>query len=246
MEQTVDPRERIIVALDVDNLELAREIVTELEPHVGCFKIGLELMTAVGGPTAVEAVVGCRGRVFYDGKFCDIPTTVGKSAKALPVGVTMFNVHASCGIDSMYAAVDNRNNAEVLAVTVLTSFEENDGHSTFGAPTKVKVLQYAREAVLAGCHGIICSPQELALIGTRRELRGLNKIVPGTRPTWADANDQKRVMTPSEAIMAGATALVIGRPITKPPTEVGGRIEAVKRITAEIEIALAELAERAT
>ena len=123
----------------------------------------------------------------------------------------------------------------VLAVTVLTSLGEYDTYLIFGAPSKAKVLQFARDAKIAGCDGIICSPQELEFLGNYPELRGLLKVVPGIRPKWSVTGDQKRIMTPSDAIKAGADYLVIGRPITNPPKEVGSSVEAVKRIIEEIE-----------
>jgi orotidine-5'-phosphate decarboxylase len=232
-------KDRIIVALDVDNLESARSLVENLAPYVGCFKIGLELATAVGAPQVVEFVHKLGGQVFYDGKFDDIPNTVGKASKAVAgFDVRMFNVHASAGIEAMMAAVTNKGQSQVLAVTVLTSLEENNAHLIFGGPSKAKVLQYARDAKLAGCDGVICSPQELELLGKQKELSGLIKVTPGVRPEWAAVGDQKRVMTPAEAIKAGATALVIGRPITQPPAEIGSPVDAAKRIAEEISAVL--------
>ena len=228
-------KDRIIVALDVPSLEQAGPLITSLASYVWCFKIGLELITAEGGPQAVRFVQERGGQVFYDGKFCDIPNTVGNAAKAAAgLGVQMFNVHASAGVEAMMAAVANKWKALVLAVTVLTSLEENNAHLIFGGPSKAKVLQLARDAKIAGCDGIICSPQELELLGKQKELVGLLKVTPGVRPEWAATGDQKRVMTPAEAIKAGATVLVIGRPITKPPAEIGTPVDAAKKILEEI------------
>ncbi|OGF14697.1 orotidine 5'-phosphate decarboxylase [Candidatus Falkowbacteria bacterium RIFCSPLOWO2_02_FULL_45_15] len=228
-------KDRIIVALDVPSLEQAGPLITSLASYVWCFKIGLELITAEGGPQAVRFVQERGGQVFYDGKFCDIPNTVGNAAKAAAgLGVQMFNVHASAGVEAMMAAVANKWKALVLAVTVLTSLEENNAHLIFGGSSKAKVLQLARDAKIAGCDGIICSPQELELLGKQKELVGLLKVTPGVRPEWAATGDQKRVMTPAEAIKAGATVLVIGRPITKPPAEIGTPVDAAKKILEEI------------
>ena len=232
-------KEKIIVALDVSSLERVESLVRELAPLVGCFKVGLQLLTSVGAPEAVKFLHTLGGKVFLDGKFDDIPNTVGEAAVAASrLGVAMFNVHASAGVEAMMAAVQNKGNALVLAVTVLTSLGESDAHLIFGAPSKTKVLQLARDSKIAGVDGIICSPQELELLGKQRELDGLLKITPGVRPEWAAAGDQKRIMTPAEAIKAGATALVIGRPITKPPTEIGSPVNAVKRIAEEISAVL--------
>ena len=232
----MDAKEKIIVALDVDDFEKAENLVKDLAPYVGCFKIGLELISSVGGPQAVRFVHGLEGEVFYDGKFCDIPNTVGRASNAAGrLGVQMFNIHASAGIEAMQAAVAKKWKSKVLAVTVLTSLEENNAHLIFGAPTKAKVLQFARDAKIAECDGIICSPQELEFLGNYPELKGLLKVVPGIRPRWSVAGDQKRITTPSDAIKAGADYLVIGRPITDPPKEVGTPVDAVKRIIEEIE-----------
>ncbi|HEY9584877.1 MAG TPA: orotidine-5'-phosphate decarboxylase [Candidatus Paceibacterota bacterium] len=208
-------KDRIIVALDVDSLEKAEALVMALAPHVGCFKVGLELLTAVGAPKVVEFVHSLGGQIFYDGKLHDIPNTVAKAAKAIAgFKVRMFNVHASSGLDGMQAAVDNRGGSQVLAVTVLTSHEENNAHCIFGAPSKAKVIQFARDAKLAGCDGIVCSPQELTLLGKQKELAGLLKVTPGIRSPDDPKDDQNRTLSPREAILAGADYLVIGRPIT--------------------------------
>jgi orotidine-5'-phosphate decarboxylase len=231
----MEAKDRIIVALDVDNLDKAKSLVESLAPHVGCFKVGLELLTAVGAPKVVGFVHSLGGQVFYDGKFDDIPNTVGGAAKAVAgLNVKMFNIHASAGVETMIAAVANKGQSLVLAVTVLTSLEENNAHLIFGSPSKAKVLQLARDAKIAGCDGIICSPQELELIGKQKELGSMLKVTPGIRPEWAVAGDQKRITTPADAIKAGATSLVIGRPITKPPTEIGTPVDAAKKITEEI------------
>ncbi len=231
------PKDRIIVALDVDSLDKAKSLVESLAPHVGCFKIGLELLTAVGAPKVVEFVHSLGGQVFYDGKFDDIPNTVAGAAKAVAgMNVEMFNVHASAGIEAMMAAVANKGQSLVLAVTVLTSLEENNAHLIFGGPSKAKVLQLARDAKIAGCDGIICSPQELELLGKQKELGSLLKVTPGIRSSDAPPDDQKRTLSPGEAIRKGADYLVIGRPITNTPFPV----EAAKRIAEEISLGLKE------
>lgn len=232
-------RDKIIVALDVASLEEARPFVETLSPYVSCFKVGLELLTSIGAPEAVRFVHDLGGEVFFDGKFNDIPNTVAGAAKAAAsLGVKMFNVHASAGIEAMRAAVSNKGRSKVLAVTVLTSIDQTLGRRIFGDDPDRKVLQFAREALEAGVDGIICSPQELPLLAREKNLDRLLKITPGVRPDWAQAGDQKRVLTPFEAVKAGAFALVIGRPITNPPREVGSPLDAVKKISSEIEKAL--------
>jgi len=234
-------KDKIIVALDVNNLDEAESLVFELTPYVGCFKVGLQLLTSVGTPRVVRFLHGLGVKVFLDGKFNDIPNTVGETAAAVSsLDVAMFNVHASAGIEAMMAAVRYKGNSQVFAVTVLTSLEENNAHLIFGAPSKAKVLQFARDAKIAGVDGIICSPQELELLGNQKELDGLLKVTPGVRSVWTAIGDQKRIMTPGEAIVAGASMLVIGRPITKPPKEVGKPADAAQRIVEEITTALLE------
>lgn len=232
-------KDKIIVALDFSSLEKVKPMVKDLLPYVGCFKIGLQLITAIGAPKAINSILELGGKVFFDGKFYDIKNTVGEASLAVSsLGVSIFNIHASCGIEAMAAAVENKGNAKVLAVTVLTSLEENNAFLVFGAPTKAKVIQFARDAKLAGVDGIICSPQELEILSKQKELSSLLKVTPGVRPSWAAANDQKRIMTPGEAILAGATAIVIGRSITKPPKEVKSSIDAAILIHDEINKAL--------
>ncbi len=210
-------KQRVVLAIDVDNLDKALELVKRLHPYVGMFKVGLELIIAEGAPKVVKAIHEIGGKVFLDGKFDDIPNTVGQSSKqAAKLGVKIFNLHASAGMPAMLEAVKNKGQSKVYAVSVLTSIDEHNGNIVFGSPTKAKVLQMAREATLAGCDGIICSPQELEMLGECPELSSLKKMTPGIRPAFSQVNDQKRIMTPAEAIKAGAHLLVIGRPITKP------------------------------
>jgi len=229
----MEAKDRIIVALDVDSLDKAKSLVESLAPHVGCFKVGLELLTAVGAPKVVRFIHSLGGQIFYDGKFCDIPNTVAGAAKVVAgMGVKMFNVHASAGIEAMKAAVANKGQSLVLAVTVLTSLEKNNAFLIFGAPGKAKVLQFAGDAKNAGCDGIICSPQELELLGEQEELRGLLKVTPGIRSTTSLPDDQKRTMSAREAILAGADYIVVGRPITQAPDPV----LAAQKIAQEITI----------
>lgn len=234
---------RIIVALDTTDTETITKLVKDLGPHVNCFKVGLEIMSSLGGPQIVKYIHELGGKVFYDGKFCDIPNTVGASAKAISaLKVDVFNVHASCGADAMRAAVENKGNSKVLAVTVLTSLDVDSAYQIFGDSVRAKVLKFAFDAKRAGCDGIICSPKELEFFENHKELDNMLKITPGVRPEWASLGDQKRVMTPREAIEAGATALVIGRPITNPPKEIGSPLNAVISINIEITETLREMA----
>lgn len=228
-------KDNIIFALDVDSLARATPYIEALSPHVGMFKVGLELITAQGAPAVIHHIQRHGGQVFFDGKFDDIPNTVGAASRVVSgMGVKMFNVHASCGMDSIKAAADNKGNSQLLVVTVLTSLSETESTEIFGAAAHEKVIQFARNAKAAGADGIICSPQELELLAQLPELRDLLKVTPGIRPDWAEANDQKRILTPSQAIKMGATHLVIGRPISNPPRGIGSPIDAAKKILEEI------------
>lgn len=245
-------KDRIIVALDVDHPIKAISLVRMLASVVGAFKVGLELITAMLASILVtdevEALTNGRyvrelfrllGRQFFwDGKFKDIPNTIGAVAKVVghSIRVGMFNVHASSGIKGMLAAVANKGESQVLAVTVLTSHEENNAFLDYGAPSRAKVLQYARNARLAGCDGVICSPQELVLLDDQPELAGLRKVTPGIRSPEDPPDDQNRTMSPREAIRAGASELVIGRPITQAVSPV----EAAQKIAEEIKLGLRE------
>lgn len=253
----MEAKDRIIVALDVDSSKEALSLVQDLGPHVGCFKIGLQFINAIlasivapkDQSKAIQNLVAIRelfyyldGNILWDGKFDDIPNTVGgASQEVVKIGVKAFNLHASAGIKAMRVAVANKGSSMVFAVTVLTSLEENNAHLIFGGPSKAKVLQLARDAKLAGCDGIICSSQELEILGRQGELKDLLKVTPGIRPKWfKKKDDQSRKMTPGEAIKAGADFLVIGRPIRKPPEEIGSPVDAAKKIAEEIASALEE------
>ena len=248
--------DKIIVALDVNNPEEALDLVQKLESYVGYFKVGLEfinsmlalLVTASDLGNATKELIAIRElfslldkQMFWDGKLKDIPNTVGKcSIPIAKMGVEMFNIHASGGVEMMRNAVENRGNSRVLAVTVLTSLSEEEAYLSYGAPSKAKVIEFARWAKIAGVNGLICSAKELEVLGKCEEFDDLLKVTPGIRPKWAQKGDQKRVMTPAEAIAAGADYLVIGRPITQPPEKIGSPVDASKKIAEEIEQALKE------
>ena len=244
----MEPKDRIIVALDVNGIDELRRAVTALAPHVGLFKIGLEAIMAFGVAKALNIVhcyspEGSKPRVFLDGKFADIPNTVGAAAKAamalsgsvlppkMPTAeIGFIDVHASSGPDAVRAACANKGGAKVLAVTVLTSLGDDVCQRIFGRVAKDAVVDLATEAVLSGADGVICSPKELPLLSDLTCL----KVTPGVRPAWAAAGDQKRVMTPVEAIRGGADYLVIGRPIVQAKEYGLTQVDAAKRIADEI------------
>jgi orotidine-5'-phosphate decarboxylase len=253
----MEAKDRIIVALDVSDVKKARELVQMLSPYVGLFKVGLGFIwSSIANlllfpeSEAIDLLIKIRalareiggGKCFIDGKFADIPNTVKDASIAVSrLGVKMFNVHASAGLEVIAKAVANKGNAFVLGVTVLTSINEDECLSIFGDSPSYKVVEFANMLVDKKADGIICSPKELSVLS--EEGIKLLKITPGVRPEWAVAGDQKRVMTPYEAIKAGADYLVIGRPITNPPEEIGGPVEAAKKIAEEIEKALKEKGE---
>lgn len=250
----MEAKDRIIVALDVDDVGKAIALVEQLEGHVGAFKIGLEFITSMIASLVVpeewsfaEASLGnirylfrlLGEKSFWDGKFDDIPNTVGGASLAVSrMGVKMFNLHASAGREAIRRAVANKGDSLVLGVTVLTSIGAVECSSIFGDAPNVKVTQFAEMLSEEGADGIICSPQEVSYINQELRFSELLKVTPGVRPLWAVVGDQKRVMTPGEAVNAGSDYLVIGRPITSPPAEVGTPIEAAKLITEEIQLAL--------
>jgi orotidine-5'-phosphate decarboxylase len=223
---------QIIVALDVARKEEALHLVSELSSDVGFFKIGLQLYTAAGPALAREiSVLG--PKIFLDLKLHDIPNTVAKAVESAgKLGVKMLTIHLSGGSEMIRAAVDARQkDMMILGVTVLTS-STNETLRETGIPDTVDdhVVRLARLGVAAGIDGLVASPHEAGAL--RTEFGDRIKIVtPGVRPGWSEPGDQKRFMTPREAIDAGADYLVIGRPITAHPQP----REAVARILGELE-----------
>jgi orotidine-5'-phosphate decarboxylase len=240
--------ERIIVALDVPTESEALELARLLKPFSGYFKVGLELLNSVG-IGMVNKIVNLGGKVFLDGKFMDIPNTVeGACRAATRSGARIINVHTMGGFEMMKAAANatevEANNLGlqkplVLGVTILTSINKEIMNQDLKVTGTVEdqVVHLARLAEKAGLDGVIASPQEIEVI--RKNVSDRFFIVtPGVRPLWSSTNDQKRVMTPGEAIAKGASLIVIGRPITKPPKEIGSPVDAARRIIEEIEVTL--------
>ncbi|HXQ66060.1 MAG TPA: orotidine-5'-phosphate decarboxylase [Alphaproteobacteria bacterium] len=234
-ESTLKPAERIFVALDLTDLERASALARELKGAIGGIKIGLELFSARG----VEAVRELRAEglpLFLDLKLHDIPNTVASAVRALlPLEPALLTLHASGGPAMLRAAAAAAQTAgprrpRLLAVTVLTSLDERDlrGVGQEG-PIAAQVLRLAELAQGAGIDGVVCSPQEVAALRANCG-PGFILAVPGIRPAWAQADDQKRVTTPKEALAAGADYLVIGRPITQAPSPRA----AAARIVAEL------------
>jgi orotidine-5'-phosphate decarboxylase len=238
---------RLIVALDVSSAAEAQRIVTALGDSVHIYKVGMQLYTAEG-PQIVRELVGSGRRVFLDLKYHDIPNTVASAVReAVQLRVSMLTVHASGGEKMLSSAVEaarvpadatvRSTPLQILAVTVLTSMDEHDLNQT-GVPGKVvdQVLRLGSTALHAGCAGVVSSAREVKAL---REKLGENFLIvnPGVRPAGADHGDQARVVTPAEAIQAGATHIVVGRPITaaKDPAA------AARAINQEISVAADEL-----
>jgi orotidine-5'-phosphate decarboxylase len=217
VSKTTDPK--IIVALDYPDAEQALLLVNQLTPDLCRLKIGKELFTSAG-PQLIETVQDKGFQVFLDLKFHDIPNTVAKACEAAArLGVWMVNVHALGGKKMMQAAREAVDKFEqrprLIAVTILTSMDEQDISEVglHGAPGD-NVMSLARLAKDSGIDGVVCSPKEVAQL--RQQLAGdFLLVTPGVRPQGASQDDQKRTMTPKQALQSGASYLVIGRPITK-------------------------------
>jgi orotidine-5'-phosphate decarboxylase len=226
---------RVIIALDTPDEKRALELVRLLKNRVGIFKVGLELFTS-SGPSIVRRIneEGCR--VFLDLKFHDIPNTVyGAVKQAARLGAFMLNVHASGGRKMMEWAKkaadevfegDREKRPKILGVTVLTSLDDEDlREMNIEKSSREQVLSLAKMAKEAGLDGVVASADEVREI---KEFLGEDFLVvtPGVRPAFAAALDQKRVMTPLDAIKAGADYIVIGRPVTaaEDPLDALGKI----------------------
>jgi len=233
--------EKLIVALDVDSVERARELAGALHELVGMFKVGSQLFTAVG-PTIVREIIRAGGRVFLDLKFHDIPNTVACAAvEATRLGVSIFNVHASGGSEMMRRtaeAVSEVSEREglprprVIAVTVLTSTDARV-LAAAGVPSSVndQVRRLAQLAEASNLDGVVASSLEVPLIRAAIPRKDFLIVTPGVRPSGADLADQRRVLSPTEAVRAGADYLVIGRPIIA----ASDPIKAAQAVIEEIE-----------
>jgi len=232
--ETRDPRDRLIVALDVPTAAQAQNLVAAIGDSARIFKIGKQLFTAEG-PRVVRDLVASGRRVFLDLKFHDIPNTVaGAVREAARLGVSMLTVHASGGSRMLGAAVEAAQSAEkppvVLAVTVLTSLREDDMEEIGIAGSLVsQALRMAALGRNAGCGGVVTSAREVRAIRTTLGT-GFAIVTPGVRLAGDSEDDQGRVVTPAEAIRAGATHIVVGRSITGAPDPVS----VVEKIVEEI------------
>jgi orotidine-5'-phosphate decarboxylase len=213
----------IICAVDTISVPKAQALADQIGSHIGALKLGLEFFTA-NGAAGVRDVAQQRFPVFLDMKYHDIPNTVAGAIKATAgIDTFMITVHTQGGTAMMKAAADaakevaaatGKKRALIVGVTILTSLDQAD-MSALGIPAKVEdqVKRLADLAQQSGLDGVVCSPFEVAML--RKNCgKDFTLVVPGIRPAGSDAGDQKRVLTPKEALEAGADYLVIGRPIT--------------------------------
>jgi orotidine-5'-phosphate decarboxylase len=231
----------IIIALDVDNAAQAREIVAELKDEVGAFKIGLQLFTAAGN-SFVRELVNNGIKIFLDLKFYDIPNTVAKAAiEVARLGVWMFNIHACGGTQMMEQTVaavreivsrEGLNQPKVIGVTVLTSANQQTlAEVGINNEPALQVVKLAQLASKCNLDGVVSSPQEIGLIRQSITNPDFLIVTPGIRLDGKIENDdQKRILTPKEAVNAGASYLVIGRPVL----QASNRQSAVREIIAGI------------
>jgi orotidine-5'-phosphate decarboxylase len=241
MKQLVKAKDRLILALDVPTLEEAVALIKELKDDVGMFKVGLELY-AHCGTKLFEAMRAEGVSCFFDCKFHDIPNTVARASEGLVgQGIAMFNIHATGGLQMMSdtAAATRKKAAEtgqrapkIIAVTVLTSIGEHELADELGYQGGVTefVIRLSKLAAEAGLDGVVSSAKEISAI---RKACGQNFIIvtPGIRPAWSAADDQKRIVTPKQAVQDGVDYIVVGRPVTQSNDRRG----AARRIVEEME-----------
>jgi len=235
---TDQAKEKLIVALDLDTVDHARELVKELDGLVDFFKVGLVLQLAHGAQTFLEELLQQGKRVFLDYKFHDIPETVKVAVEhASQLGVHFVTIHGSSKV--IKAAVAGRSGKlKLFAVTVLTSMDEDDLKEMGYSETTVEqlVLFRAEKALAAGCDGVISSAREAQQI--KSKFGKLLVVTPGIRPDGSPENDQKRRMTPAQAIQAGADYLVLGRPVIESEIYPGNPRRAAQAILEEMQRAL--------
>lgn len=233
-----EAKEKLIVALDLETVEYARDIVKELEGLVDFFKVGLVLQLAPGAQQFIEELIQNGKRVFLDYKFHDIPETVKIAVqRASKLGVQFATIHGSSKV--IEAAVKGRlGKLKLFTVTVLTSMDEDDIREMGYTETSVEelVLSRAEKALKAGCDGVISSAKEAKQI--KEKFGNLLVVTPGIRPDGSPEDDQKRRMTPAKAIQAGADYLVLGRPITQSEIYPGNPRRAAQAILEEMQVAL--------
>jgi len=246
----MDAKDKLIVALDVENANQALKLFDSLHGSVGMFKIGMQLFTAAG-PDIVRQIVSRGGRVFLDLKYHDIPNTVAMAAiEATRLGVSLFNIHASGGHEMMkrmanavaeVAARENLAKPKVLAVTLLTSIDQGTLNQIgIDDVPKIAVGRLAKLARESGLDGVVASAQEIEIIRESVSQPDFRIVTPGIRRATDAAQDQRRTMTAAEAIRAGADYLVIGRPILAAADPVRAAQDFVNEIDEALRTTLAQ------
>ncbi len=239
---------KLIIALDIETVGEARKLFSVLGAQAGMFKVGSQLFTAAG-PDFVREIVTQGGRVFLDLKFHDIPNTVASACReAVRLGVSLFNVHAAGGGEMMRRAADATaetagregiKKPALIAVTVLTSANAATLQETgIASEVEAQVKMLAGLAAASGMDGVVASPHEIAPVRSVVSREKFLLVTPGVRPASSTHDDQKRVMTPAEAVRAGADYIVVGRAILKAPDP----LRAAREIVEEMERATNELA----
>ena len=230
-------KDKLIVALDVQTSTKALDLVNELRSVAGMFKVGSQLFTAAG-PQIVRDIIALDSKVFLDLKFHDIPHQVAGAARsAAELGVSLFTIHASGGSEMMERAVEavakvGNKTSKVLAISVLTSIDANIlAQIGVSSTPSESVTRLVRLAESAGVDGVVASPQEIETIRATIPNPNFLVVTPGIRPAQNESEDQKRVATPAAAISAGASYLVVGRPITGATDPVA----AAQQIVAEMQ-----------
>ena len=242
---TLTVKERLVLALDVDDGETALGLVERLKEYVGVFKVGMQLFTREG-PEIIRRIRERGSKVFYDAKYHDIPTTVSRAGRmAVGLGVYIYNVHTLGGYEMMVETAQatrreaGKSGGEkplILGVTVLTHMNQEILKEVgIERSLEEEVIHLAKLAQRAGLEGVVSSPREIRAI---RAACGADFLIltPGIRPPWAEENDQRRRMTPGEAIKSGADFLVVGRPIL----QARDPVEAAQRILKEMEESIAK------
>lgn len=239
----MQPKDRLLVALDVATMAEARALVGALHPVVGGFKVGLELCHSVGTPRVLDDV-GAMGdyTLFLDLKLHDIPNTVARTVAVLARRerpIHLLTLHSSGGRTMLQAAANARKDygpfPKLLAITLLTSIDDEILRHELGVERSVEshVVALAQLAQDSGIDGVIASPKEVCAIKAACGDSFL-VVTPGVRPAWADTGDQQRWASPAAALEDGADYLVVGRPITAAPDAQGGPVAAAERIVNEL------------
>jgi len=243
-EKPKKPKDRIILALDVDDFDEAKKLVRELKDYVGFFKVGLQLYTSVGSEI-IKMIHDEGGKVFFDGKFHDIPNTVARAcANLVKKDISFFDVHIKGGSKMLTTTVKLANETAkkygkkepvILGVTLLSSFGQKTLTTELSVNKNIDdyVESLAKMAVDAGLNGVVASASEALVI--RKECpKDFIIVCPAIRPTWSVVNDQVRVVTPTDAVLSGVDYMVVGRPVTNSDDKTG----AINLIIDEIEDAL--------